>query len=101
MAKTPAKFDFDAALTRLEAIVREMDQGQLTMDKAMALFEEGHRLAQQCAERLDSAEQRVELLIRGANGQPADAVRVDIGPEDDIDAAMGSALGESDSDDRS
>jgi exodeoxyribonuclease VII small subunit len=100
MAKSPAKFDFDAALTRLEAIVREMDQGQLTMDKAMALFEEGHRLAQLCAERLDSAEQRVELLIRGTSGQASDSVKVDIGPDDDIDAAIDDALGRDAADDR-
>lgn len=59
---------FEAALSRLEEIVRALDSGAAPLDESLALFEEGVRLVKLCSEKLDSAEQRVKILVRGEDG---------------------------------
>ena len=53
---------FESAFTRLEETVRQLEDGQLTLDEATALFEEGMRLARRCNELLSKAELRVSRL---------------------------------------
>ncbi len=53
---------FEAALERLEAIVDQLEQGDLELEAALAAFEEGVRLSKQCASQLDAAERRIEVL---------------------------------------
>ena len=55
--------DFEQALGRLEQIVAELDAGELSLDKALALFEEGMALRKQCAERLKAAEAVVKQYM--------------------------------------
>lgn len=67
--------DFERALTELEQRVRALESGELTLDRALALYEEGVGLARVCQEKLDAADQRVTRLMRGATGpedQPLD-----------------------------
>jgi exodeoxyribonuclease VII small subunit len=69
--------DFERALADLEQRVRALESGELTLDRALALYEEGVDLARVCQERLDAANQRVTRLMRGASGpedQPLDSV---------------------------
>lgn len=54
---------FEEALERLERVVAELERGDLPLDRALALFEEGVSLARLCASRLDEAERRIQLLI--------------------------------------
>jgi exodeoxyribonuclease VII small subunit len=61
--------DFETALKRLEEIVRKLENGELSLDSALELFEEGIRLSRFCHARLDSAERRVEILIKGNSGE--------------------------------
>ncbi len=56
---------FEAALSRLEEIVRALDSGAAPLDESLALFEEGVSLVKLCSGKLDSAEQRVKILIGG------------------------------------
>ncbi|MDR2530248.1 MAG: exodeoxyribonuclease VII small subunit [Oscillospiraceae bacterium] len=63
---------FEQSLGRLEEIVRIMERGDAPLDAALALFEEGTALARGCAAQLDSAEQKVALVIKGANGEPVE-----------------------------
>jgi len=56
---------FEAALSRLEEIVRALDSGSAPLDESLALFEEGVSLVKLCSGKLDSAEQRVKILIGG------------------------------------
>ncbi len=56
---------FEAALSRLEEIVRALDSGSAPLDESLALFEEGVSLVKLCSGRLDSAEQRVKILVGG------------------------------------
>ncbi len=55
--------DFEQALGRLEQIVAELDAGELSLDEALALFEEGMALRKLCTERLKKAEAVVEQYL--------------------------------------
>lgn len=56
--------DFETALKRLEEIVKKLENGELSLDSALELFEEGIRLSRFCHGKLEQAEQRVELLLK-------------------------------------
>jgi len=57
---------FEEALARLEKVVDELEHGELPLERALALFEEGVRLSRTCSELLDRAEARIELLQKTA-----------------------------------
>lgn len=59
---------FEQALSRLEEIVRKMEEGEVTLDRSLTLFEEGVSLSRHCATKLEQAEQRVTKLLRDADG---------------------------------
>ena len=59
---------FEAAMARLEEIVRTLESGNAPLDTSLALFEEGVALVKFCNSRLDHAEQRVKILTMGENG---------------------------------
>ena len=59
-----AKENFEAALGKLEELVRRMETGDLTLEESLKAFEEGTRLARLCSRKLDEAERRVELLLK-------------------------------------
>ena len=65
MTGAPADPDpsFEEATRRLSQIVAELEGGDLPLDRSLALFEEGVRLARAAEERLDRAEKRVEELL--------------------------------------
>jgi exodeoxyribonuclease VII small subunit len=72
--KGPEIQDFEAALTRLEEIVQLLEGGELSLEEAMRLFEEGVKLSGFCEKRLDEAERKVEILIkRGRQGFQTEA----------------------------
>ncbi|HEX4999210.1 MAG TPA: exodeoxyribonuclease VII small subunit, partial [Terriglobia bacterium] len=52
-----------------EEIVRKLENGDLSLDAALELFEEGIQLSRFCHEKLDSAERRVEILLKNSSGQ--------------------------------
>ncbi|HXG66273.1 MAG TPA: exodeoxyribonuclease VII small subunit [Blastocatellia bacterium] len=60
---------FEESLKELERIVERLEEGDLPLEESLALFEQGVRLSRLCQKRLDDAEQRVELLLRGENGE--------------------------------
>ncbi len=67
---------FEEALSRLEALVRTLESGEKGLDDSLALFEEGVSLVRFCTERLDSAEQKVKILMKSSEGyteEPFDA----------------------------
>lgn len=55
--------DFEHALERLERVVAELERGELSLERALVLFEEGVSLARLCAARLHEAEQRIRWLV--------------------------------------
>ena len=64
----PNELSFEAALSRLEEIVRRLESGSAPLDESLALFEEGVGLVKLCNDRLDSAEQKVRLLSKNPDG---------------------------------
>ncbi len=59
---------FEQALGRLEEIVRKMEDGEVSPDRSLTLFEEGVALSRHCATKLGQAEQRVAKLLQDADG---------------------------------
>ena len=57
------KQSFEEAMGRLEAIVAQLEKGECGLDQSLKLFEEGAKLARQCEQLLDQAEQKVDLLL--------------------------------------
>ena len=55
---------FEAGLQQLELIVKEMESGELPLERALELFEKGMQLSETCRKQLEEAETRVEMLIR-------------------------------------
>ena len=64
------KPSFEQALGRLEEIVGLLERGECGLDQSLKLFEEGAKLAGQCEELLDKAEQKVSLLLSGGEEVP-------------------------------
>ncbi|HEY7356529.1 MAG TPA: exodeoxyribonuclease VII small subunit [Ktedonobacterales bacterium] len=63
-----AGLTFEEAFERLEQAVEAMDGGDLSLDEAMAHFEEGMKLARYCERLLDGAELRVQQLLADSAG---------------------------------
>src|SRR5262245_7969371 len=59
----------EQALARLEAIVRELEAGNIDLDRSLALFEEGVVLSRQAAKRLNEAEAKITKLVRSLDGE--------------------------------
>ena len=60
--------NFEASLAALEKIVRELERGELPLEKSLELFERGVRLSRECQERLQEAERRIEVLLQRDGG---------------------------------
>jgi len=68
------KKSFEESLTRLEEIVRHLENGDLPLNESIKLFEEGTGLVSDCTELLDKAEQKVVKLVKGPDGTPEETV---------------------------
>lgn len=60
--------NFEESLKKLEAIVAQMERGDVSLEDSVKLFEEGTKLAEQCKQQLAEAEGKVEILIKQRNG---------------------------------
>ncbi len=74
---TDAEQGFESALASLEDRVRQLEAGDVSLEQALTLFEQGVELARTCHEQLEAAEERVASLVRGPNG-------IDERPLDDV-----------------
>ena len=67
---------FEQSLNDLERIVKQLEEGDLALEESLKLFEEGVKLSRECRDRLTSAERRIQVLMKDANGnlglQPKD-----------------------------
>ena len=61
-----APLNFEAGLQQLEGIVKEMESGDLPLERALELFEKGMKLSELCRKQLEDAETRVETLVKRA-----------------------------------
>ena len=70
--------DFESAIAELETIVKQLEDGDLALDKSLALFERGVTLSRYCHEQLGNAERRIEQLTdRGALTDASDLIDAD------------------------
>jgi exodeoxyribonuclease VII small subunit len=60
---------FEAALSRLEEVVDQMEGGELSLEQMIAHFEEGSTLVGSCNARLNEVERRIEKLVRKSSGE--------------------------------
>ena len=67
----PTVKDFESASAELEAIVKKMEDGDLTLEQAMELYERGVQLSRFCHARLEEAERRLEILNERGELRPA------------------------------
>lgn len=61
-------FDLEKAMEKLESIVKQLEQGNLPLERALELFGRGVELARVCKKRLDEAELKVNQLVRDKEG---------------------------------
>jgi exodeoxyribonuclease VII small subunit len=66
--------NFEQSLGRLDEIVRRMERGDVPLEEALSLFEEGTALVASCTKLLDAAELKVTQLSKGADGTPQERV---------------------------
>jgi exodeoxyribonuclease VII small subunit len=63
-----SKEKFEDALNKLEKIVSKLEEGDIPLEESLKLFEEGIRLSRVCNQKLDEAEKKVEILLKGKDG---------------------------------
>jgi exodeoxyribonuclease VII small subunit len=64
---------FESSLKELEQIVQQLEGGDLPLERSLELFEQGVRLSRECQKRLDEAEHKVEILLKGPDGNVTSA----------------------------
>jgi exodeoxyribonuclease VII small subunit len=74
--------DFEAAIAELETIVKKLEEGDLSLETSLQLYERGVHLSRFCHARLEDAERRVEVLNDRGELKPAPA---GLGVEDDAE----------------
>ena len=63
---------FEASIGRLEEIVKQMEKGDVPLEQALGLFEEGTGLLRTCTKMRDAAELKVVRLMKGQDGEPVE-----------------------------
>ena len=64
---------FEEGMRALDEAVSKLESGSLTLDESLATFEEAVKLIKVCNEKINSAEQKVKMLIQNADGSVTDA----------------------------
>ena len=72
MSNTKRPESFEAKLAELEALVRQIEQGSMPLDKSLEAFEEGVKLAKECHFILDTASQKVTEIKQSGEETPFD-----------------------------
>jgi exodeoxyribonuclease VII small subunit len=76
-AEGKAEASFETCLDELEKVVKELENGDLPLERSLKLFERGIGLSDACRKQLEAAETRVETLIRKEGGVTAEPFRPD------------------------
>lgn len=76
-AKPVDKMSFEEALAELEGIVRQLEAGEVELEKSIAIYERGAALKAHCDARLKSAELKVEQIVQGAGGPATEPASFD------------------------
>jgi exodeoxyribonuclease VII small subunit len=76
-AKPVEKLSFEEALAELETIVRQLETGDVELEKSIAIYERGAALKAYCETRLKAAELKVEQIVQGASGPATEPATFD------------------------
>lgn len=60
---------FESSLKELEDIVKKLEEGDVSLDESLTLFEQGIKLSKVCQKMLDDAEKKVSVLMSGSDGE--------------------------------
>ena len=71
------KMSFEEALAELEGIVRQLEAGDVDLEKSISIYERGAALKAHCESRLKSAELKVEQIVQGASGPATEPANFD------------------------
>lgn len=63
---------FEQAMLSLEDTVKKLEEGGISLDDSLSAFEEAVKLVKYCNEKIEAAEQKVKLLVEGADGSVSD-----------------------------
>ncbi|OQX94381.1 exodeoxyribonuclease VII small subunit [candidate division KSB1 bacterium 4572_119] len=63
-----AEKTFEQAIEELEGIVKELEEGELSLEKTIKKFERGMQLSKHCTEKLDQVEQKLKKLVKTDDG---------------------------------
>ncbi len=77
MAAKQKKLDYEAAVKELEALVERLEEGDISLEESLKLYERGVLLTRDCQESLQAAEQKVQMLLQ----QSGQTNMVDFDPE--------------------
>ena len=81
MAESPQNTEtaasFEVSLAELEKVVKDLEAGDLPLDRSLELFARGMKLSDSCRQQLEEAETRVEILIRKEGTYQAEPFRPD------------------------
>lgn len=72
-----AAMSFEAAMAELERVVRDLESGNVELEKSIGLYERGAALKAHCEAKLKAAEERVEKITLNAAGEPTGTVPVE------------------------
>ena len=62
------KFNLEEAMQRLEEIISQLENEKLPLEKSLKLYEEGVKLASKCANELEVAKRKIQILQQGKDG---------------------------------
>lgn len=68
-SKPAQKLNFEEAMGKLEKIVEDLESGNLSLEDSVKSFEEGIELSRLCKKKLESAENRVKVIVEKAGGE--------------------------------
>jgi exodeoxyribonuclease VII small subunit len=75
----PKPESFESCLDQLEKVVKELETGDLQLERSIELFEKGMALSENCRKQLEEAETRIEVLIRKDGKVQAEPLRPEKG----------------------
>jgi exodeoxyribonuclease VII small subunit len=76
-----AEIKFEEALKKLEKILEELEKGDLSLDDALKKYQEGLELSRLCAQRLENAKKKIDILVKNKKGEfelkPLDETKIE------------------------
>jgi exodeoxyribonuclease VII small subunit len=77
----PLPASFEQGLDELESIVKQLEGGDMPLEKSLELFEKGVQLSEGCRKQLEAAERKVEILLKKGRGLETEPFELDDGGE--------------------